>query len=127
MRPSPARSLRGASLGISVLYHSPSLATAGPVTDVGGNIFTCRFDCPPKRRLSKQFGVPVTIRIFHNEFVVGDKQIRIDILHGRSQSIEFVGGIEVTLRFGPQTVALLAKLFGGGRKIVLQSLRHPSE
>jgi len=103
------------------------LTSAGPVAYVGGNISACGLDRAIERNPSEQLGVPVTIRIFHNEFVVSEKQIRIDILHGRSQSIEFVGGIEATLRFGPQTAALLANLFGGGRKIVLQNLRDPSE
>ncbi len=103
------------------------LTSASPVADVGGNIFTRRFECSPKRSLSEQRGVPVMIRSSHNEFVVGDKQLRIDISHGRSQSIELGGSVEVALRFGPQTLACLAKLIGGGLKIVLQNLRDPGE
>jgi hypothetical protein len=38
-----------------------------------------------EHNLCKQFCVPVTIMIFRNEFVVGDKQIRMDIVHSSGQ------------------------------------------
>src|ERR1700730_16638791 len=102
-------------------------ASACAVAYVGRNIFACGFDCSLERNLSEQFGVPVSIRRSPTELVVGDQQIRMDIIHGCGPSIEDVRGIEVMLRRGPQTPACLAKLIGSRPKIALQKLRDPRE
>ena len=58
--------------------------TTSAVAYVRGEIFARRLDLSRERDLPKQFRVPDTIRIFRNQFVVGEQQIWIDILHGRS-------------------------------------------
>ena len=62
----------------------PTRNTTSAVAYVRGEIFARRLDFSRERDVPKQFGVPDTIRIFRNEFVVGEQQTWIDILYGRS-------------------------------------------
>jgi hypothetical protein len=117
-----------------MMYLNTMQATVTPfpsaraIAYIGAKVFACGFGGSLKRNLSKQFGVPVAVRSSHNEFVVGDKQIRTDVVDcGRSPLVEYVGGVEVMPRRGPQSPACLVKLTGRGPEIALQRLRDPRD
>jgi hypothetical protein len=106
------------------LYMSTS---ARAVTDVGANVLACGFGGSLKRDLAKQFGVPLAVGRTDQEFVIGDQQIRSNIVHGCSPLVDYVGSVEKVSRCGSQSPAGLPKLTGRGLEIALQTLRDPGD
>jgi hypothetical protein len=103
------------------------LTSARAVTYVGAHILACGFRGSPKRNLPQQFGVPLAVGRTDHEFVIGDQQIRSNIVYGCSPLVDYVGGVEIMSRRGPQSPAGLPKLTGRGSKIALQTLRDPGD
>src|SRR5215475_11052222 len=101
--------------------------SARAVTYVGANVLACGFRGSLKRNLPKQFGVPLAVGRTDHEFVIGDQQIRSNIVHGCSPLVDYVGGIETMLRRGPQSPAGVPKLTGCGLEVALQTLRDPGD
>jgi hypothetical protein len=101
--------------------------SARAVTDVGANVLACGFRGSLKRDLAKQFGVPLAVGRAGHEFVIGDQQIRSNIVHGCGPLVDYVGGVEIMSRRGPQSPAGLPKLTGRGSEIALQTLRDPGD
>jgi hypothetical protein len=97
------------------------------VAYVGANVLACGFRGSLKRNLPKQFGMPLPVGRADHEFVVGDQQIRSNIVHGRGPLVDDVGGVEIMSRRGPQSPAGLPKLTGRGSEIALQTLRDPGD
>jgi hypothetical protein len=87
----------------------------------------CRFCGSLKRNLPKQFGVPLAVGGAGHEFVISNQQIRSNIVHGCCPLVDYVSGVEIMSRRGPQSPAGLPKLTGRGSEIALQTLRDPGD
>jgi hypothetical protein len=101
--------------------------SARAVAYVGANVLACGFRGSLKCNLPKQFGMPLPVGRADHEFVVGDQQIRSNIVHGCGPLVDYVGGVEIMPRRGPQSPAGLPKLTGRGSEIALQTLRDPGD
>src|SRR5262245_39481035 len=108
-------------------FGSRPSTSARAIADVGANVFARGFRSCPERNLSQQFGVPLLVRSSDHKFMIGDKQIRTDIVHGRSPLVEDVRSVEVMPGGGPQSLASLPKLTGCRPEIALQAFRDPGD
>lgn len=107
---------------------NPEYSTSSrAVTYIGANVLACGFRGSLKCDLPKQFGMPLAVGGAGHEFVIGDQQIRSNIVDGCSPLVDYFGGVEIIPRRGPHAPAGLPKLTGRGSEIALQTLRDPGD